>query len=139
MVGAILAALLFAGTQTPAPASELQVDVGRADWAKLPPLKAVARAMPTPEMVEKVENILRVGDCRIRGQSPAHFDITVPYAVQVNPDGTASHVVVADMGCPSLESYVGLIVLQLARNGDFRASGGRQKLWYGSSLNFNEQ
>jgi hypothetical protein len=139
MLNAILAAMLFAGTPAPAAASELQVDVGRADWNRLPPLKAVQRAMPTPEMVQKVEDMLKTSDCHIRGQAPTHFDITVPYAVQVNPDGSASHVVVAEKGSPALESYVGLIVLQLARNGDFRSNGGSQPLWYASSLNFNEQ
>lgn len=134
MLNAILAAMLLAG----APASELQVDVGHANWRAMPQLHQVPRALPTPEMVQKVEDMLR-GNCSIHGQSPAHFDITVPYAVQVNPDGTASHVVVGEMGCPALESYVGLIVLELARRGDFHASATSQPKWYASSLNFNEQ
>ncbi|HEY1606258.1 MAG TPA: hypothetical protein VGF77_11760 [Allosphingosinicella sp.] len=135
MLVSIFAAALLAT----APTSELKVDVGHADWRALPALKQVNRALPTPEMVQKVEQMLVSGDCHIRGQSPARFDITVPYAVQVNPDGTASHVVVGEMGCPALESYAGLIVLELARQGDFHASAAGEPKWYASSLNFNEQ
>jgi hypothetical protein len=135
MLSSVLAAALLAG----APAPELQVDVGRANWEALPPLRGVQRAFPTAEMVDKVEAMLGQSDCRIRGQSRSRFDFDVPYAVQVNPDGSASHVIVADLGCPALESYVGLVVLELARQGDFRASGGSRAQWYASSINFNLQ
>jgi hypothetical protein len=135
MLTSILAAALLAG----APAPELQVDVGHADWTALPPLRGVRRGFPTADMVDKVEKMLGKPDCRIPGQSRLRFDIDVPYAVQVNPDGSASHVIVSEMGCPALESYVGLIVLELARQGDFRASGGSKTQWYASSINFNLQ
>ncbi|MDB5694042.1 MAG: hypothetical protein JWO81_3105 [Alphaproteobacteria bacterium] len=133
MIGSFLAAAFLMGSQAP----ELQVDVGRVDWAALPPLKAVQRAFPTPDMVGKVESMLGAPNCSIPGQTSMRFDINVPYAVQVNPDGTSSHVVVAEIGCPALESYVGLLVLELARRGDFRASGAGHAAWYKSSLNFN--
>jgi hypothetical protein len=135
MLASILAAALLMGAQTP----ELQVDVGHVNSQALPQLKAVQRAMPTPDMVNRVAAMIGSDGCAIRGQTRMHFDIDVPYAVQVNPDGTASHVVVGEMGCPALESYVGLLVLELARQGDFRASSARQPRWYASSLNFNLQ
>jgi hypothetical protein len=135
MLASILAAALLMGTQTP----ELQVDVGHVNSQALPPLKAVPRAMPTSDMVNRVAGMIGTEGCSIRGQSRMHFDFDVPYAVQVNPDGSASHVVVGEMGCPALESYVGLLVLELARRGDFRASSTRQPRWYASSLNFNLQ
>lgn len=135
MLASILAAALLIGS----PAPELQVDVGHVDEQKLPPLKALPRAMPTAEMVNRVAAMIGSDGCAIRGQSRMHFDFDVPYAVQVNPDGTASHVVVGEMGCPALESYVGMLVLELARRGDFRASSIAQPRWYASSLNFNLQ
>jgi hypothetical protein len=135
MLASILAAAFLMGSSAP----ELQVDVGRANWAAMPPLRGVRRAFPTSDMVTKVEDMIGRNGCSIPGQSKVRFDITVPYAVKVNPDGSADHVVVAEMGCPALESYVGLIVLELARKGDFRASGGAQPQWYSSSLNFNLQ
>ena len=135
MLASILAAAFLMGTQSP----ELQVDVGHVNAQALPPLRAVQRAMPTPDMVNRVATMIGTDGCSIRGQTKMHFDFDVPYAVQVNPDGSASHVVVGEIGCPALESYVGLLVLELARRGDFRASSTHQPRWYASSLNFNLQ
>ena len=55
--------------------------------------------MPSPEMVDRVETMLESGACTIRGQSAKKFDITIPYAVLVEPDGSARRVVVAETGC----------------------------------------
>ncbi|HYD36898.1 MAG TPA: hypothetical protein VEA60_04755, partial [Allosphingosinicella sp.] len=117
MPGPIFAALLLATAGGP-----VQVDVGRADWDSMPPLK-VERRLPTADMVGQVERILLSGECSLAGQTARRFDITVPYAVLVEPDGGARRVVVAETGCAPLESYVGLVVLTMADAGDFRSSG----------------
>ena len=114
-----------------------RVDVGRADWDALPELQAQPRQFPTPGAVEFMERVLRHGECELAGQSHKQFDITVPYAVLVKPDGNAERVVVSDMGCPPLESYVGTVVLMLSRDGAFHATGEAEPSWYASSLNFN--
>lgn len=134
MLGAIAAAMLV-GTAT----GPIQVDVGKADWSSMPPLRAVERPLPTPAMVGKVEEMLQSGQCTISGQSAKRFDIRVPYAVLVEPDGSARRVVVAESGCAPLESLVGLVVLTLAQQGDFRASGEASPRWYASELNFTQQ
>ena len=133
MLGAIFAALLL-GTST----GPIQVDVGRADWDKMPPLK-VERRLPTAAMVGQVEKILLNGGCRFEGQTARQFDITVPYAVLVEPDGGARRVVVGETGCAPLESYVGLVVLTMADEGDFRSSGQSTARWYASELNFTQE
>ncbi len=106
------------------------------DSARLPRLQAVDRPFPTPEAVRTVSDILGKPNCSV-GQSPTRFDVTVPYAVKLNPDGSANRVVVSDMRCPGLESFVGLIVLQMARDGDFRLNSTDRPRWYASTLNFN--
>jgi hypothetical protein len=118
-------------------AQGVQVDVGRIDQKALPPLQAAARALPTPAMVEGVEKILASGQCSMQGQSAQRFDITVPFAVRVEPDGSAGRVVVQETGCAPLESYVGLIVGRMASEGDFSKSRGPKARWYTSELNFN--
>lgn len=135
MIEALIAITLLASS---AP-SEIRVDVGRGDWKTLPRLKAQARALPTPGMVGQVEAMLKPGGCKLTGQSHNRFDITVPYAVLVEPDGSAGRVIVAETGCEPLESFVGLIVLQLARQGDFHQTGESKARWYSSELNFNLQ
>lgn len=134
MISALITAnLLFVASQG------VQVDVGRADWKAMPPLIKVARNLPMVQMVDRVEDILRSGQCQLSGQSPKRFDITIPYAALVEPDGTSTHVVVQDTGCAPLETLVGTIVLQMAAEGDFKKTGEAKARWYASELNFNLQ
>ena len=134
MLGSIVAAMLL-GT-SPGP---IQVDVGRVKWDALPALHAVDRRLPPPAMEGQVERILQSGKCSISGQTARRFDITVPYAVLVEPDGTARRVVVGETGCAPLESYVGLVVLTMAEEGDFRPSGQSKARWYASELSFTQE
>ena len=130
---------MFAVTLLLSSAPGVQVDVGRINQKGLPPLQAVERSLPTATMVESVEKILESGQCNLPGQSAQRFDITVPYAVLVEPDGSAGRVVVQETGCAPLESYVGLVVMRLANQGDFAKSRAPKARWYTSELNFNLQ
>lgn len=134
MLGSIFTALLLASANGP-----IQVDVGRVEWSKMPALNAVERRLPTAEMVGNVEKMLVSGQCALKGQTARKFDITVPFAVLVEPDGSARRVVVGETGCAPLESYVGLVVLTRAEEGDFRPSGGAKARWYASELNFTQE
>jgi len=115
----------------------VQVDVGRADWAAFPELRRGSRELPVAAMISRVETILRERQCQLAGQDHQRFDITVPYLVLVEPDGSTERVVVADMGCPALETFVGSLVAALAAEGNFRPTGESQARWYGSNFNFN--
>ncbi|HEU0099412.1 MAG TPA: hypothetical protein VFQ67_11640 [Allosphingosinicella sp.] len=133
MLGPILAAAMLLG-----PAAEaFPIDVGRADWNALPALKAVQREMPTPRMVGRVQEMLASGQCTLPNQRAGKFDITVPYAVLVDPDGRVQRAVVADAGCPALETYVGRIILTMAEKGDFQPTGEVRTRWFASTFNFN--
>lgn len=122
-----------------APAAEQTIEVGKANWQKMPQLAQVERPLPYAEMVGLVEQLLTEKQCRLRGQSPRRFDITVPYAVLVGPDGEASRIVVADMGCVPLETMVGNIVADRAQLGDFRSAAAATPTWYSSKINFTQQ
>lgn len=122
-----------------APAATMQIDVGTGNWSALPPLKAETVRLPTPDMVNRVERMLASGECRFEGHTRRRFDITVPYAVLVEPNGKASRAIVAQMGCPALEAFVGGVVLKLARRGDFDPTGESEARWFSSNLNFNLQ
>ena len=135
MFSSAIAAMLLMGS---APA-EVRVDVGRIDLARLPSVEPRAMNLPTPGMVAQVEQILGEGKCKLRGQSKAKFDIDVSYAILLHPDGSASRVVVSEMGCPEIESLAGLVVLELARQREFDTTGQAKARWFGSTLNFNLQ
>jgi hypothetical protein len=134
MLGPIATTLLLASVSGP-----IQVDVGRANWSTLPPLRAVQRVLPSPDMVDRVETMLETGTCKLEGQTAKKFDITIPYAVLLEPDGKAKRVVVAETGCAELETYVGVIVTAMAREGDFQPTREAKARWFASELNFNLQ
>jgi hypothetical protein len=134
----LIAASLFAASQ-PALATAPVVEVGEANWSAFPKLKMRDRRFPTAGMLDAAETILRERQCQLPGQSYKYFDITIPYAVQLEPNGAASRVVVADIGCPALETYVGSLVLELAKRGDFQANSQSNPRWYSSQFNFTMQ
>ena len=137
MLIAIASMLLAAAPVAPAPpVPNVQVDVGRFDPADFPEADMRERRMPHHAMLTRVENILRERRCRLDGQSHRRFDIRVPYVVRLAPDGTPERFVVADIGCQPLESFVGRVILELARVGDFRPTGGSEAQWYRSELRF---
>ena len=121
------------------PAAAQTIEVGKADWNEFPRLSREDRRLPYEDMVGAVETILAEKACRMRGQHARRFDITVPYAVLVEPDGSASRIVVADMACAPLETIVGNVVADLAELGDFRDAAGPSARWYSSDINFTLQ
>ena len=133
----LIIATIAAGQATQAaraPAVE-RFDVGRADWASFQPLNSHV-ALPTVEMVDAVQNILRSRQCPSIRQSPARFDITVNYAVQF-ADRRARRVLVQDIGCPPIEQLVDAVVGDMIRNRLVDIPRGNAALWYGSAINFN--
>jgi hypothetical protein len=133
-----LAALLSTPAATPlsVPAN-VQIDVGRADWSTFPNLEPEPRNLPTGAMLTRVETLLRERECVIEGQTYRRFDITVPWLVQVEPDGRLTRLVVADMGCRPLEVYVATLIVALAQRGDIRPPSGPEQRVFASEFNFN--
>ena len=133
---------LSASLSTPAPTTlsvpaDVQIDVGQAQWSTFAELRPQPRDLPTGAMLTRVESILRDRECEMRGQTWRRFDITVPWLVQVEPDGRLSRLVVADMGCRPLEVYVATLVVALAQRGDIRPAIAAEPRIYASEFNFN--
>jgi hypothetical protein len=118
-------------------ADDVRIDIGRADWNQFPLLEPEPRNLPMGAMLDRVETLLRDGECEMRGQSARRFDITVPWVVQVEPDGRFTRLVIADVGCRPLETFVAELVKTLANRGDIRPAAATETVWYGSEFNFN--
>lgn len=118
------------------PAHAQSVDVGKMNWSKLPALKEKPSRLDYAQLVERVETVLSTEKCQIEGASPRRFDITVPYAVLVEPGGKASRIVVSQMNCTGIERLVGEAVLARSDVGDFLPTGEARPRWYVSALNF---
>lgn len=118
------------------PRSGQALEVGSARWETMPALRERPANLPYRRLVSMVERMLQAEQCALPGQSARSFDIEVPFAVLVGPDGSASRVVVSQMSCTPLEEMVGLIALARAERGDFRPSGGAEPRWYRGRINF---
>jgi hypothetical protein len=120
----------------PAPTVSPAVDVGHFDEATFPEATLRPRRMPHDAMLTRIETILRERRCRLEGQSHRLFDIRIPYVVMLEPDGTPTRFVVADIGCQPIESFAGRVLLELAGAGDFRPTGASRAGWYRNQLRF---
>ena len=89
------------------PANPDALQTGTADWDKLPKLDAKGR-LPYLQLVVEVREALRKNACTLPGQTAKSFDLTIRYAVLLEPDGTARRVLVEDSGCASVNALVGL-------------------------------
>lgn len=130
----MIASLLLLASTASAPA--VPIHVGRFDPADFPDARKVERRMPHAYMNERIEKVLASKQCQLQGQTAQQFDLDVPYAVLMGPTGEAKKVVVKDIGCAAIETWVGQIALQLARAGDFKAGHGEGERWYVSEASF---
>lgn len=117
-------------------ATAVPVEVGRFDESQFPNAKKVERRMPQAEMVRRVDRILAFKECSIPGQTRDKYDIVVPYAVLMEPNGTASKVVVKELGCAPIEVLVGQVANELIKAGDFRKNQTDVERWYVSEAYF---
>ena len=125
--------------EAPAPATDdPPVNVGRFNPEAFPEARMRFRRMPVGSMLARVESIIREERCSFPGQTLRRYDIRVPYVVKLEPDGRVSEVVVTDMNCAPLEFYVGSMVRELARRGDFAPPRGNSR-WYVSEARFTVQ
>lgn len=134
MMSAMILSMLLAG----APATDVRIDTGRGKFDSMPQISE-NWSLPTPAMVQEVRKILASGKCRMDGQSASHFDITVPFAVELRADGSTQHIVVGDRGCPEVETMVGETVVKLAALGAFKGKNAGATKWYASEINFTLQ
>lgn len=116
--------------------SAVPVEVGRFDESQFPNAKKVDRRMPQAELVRRVDRILAFKECSIPGQTRDKYDIVVPYAVLMEPNGQASKVVVKDTGCAPIEVLVGQVANELIKAGDFRKNQNDVERWYVSEVYF---
>ncbi len=135
----ILVALLLLLLQPPGgspPRVNVDVDVGMFEPEDFPEMVRLERYMPHGEMVTRVERMIADGRCTLTGATARRFNIVVPFALLMEPDGTPNSVVVKESGCADLETLVGQIVLAQLERGDFVPSHEEGDRWYVSEVAF---
>ena len=135
----IIVALLLSLVQPSAgspPRVDVEVDVGLFEPEDFPEMVRLERYMPHGDMVARVERMIADGRCTLTGATQSRFNIVVPYAILMEPDGTPNSVVVRESGCASLETLVGQIVLSQLERGDYVPSHEQGDRWYVSEVAF---
>jgi hypothetical protein len=134
--------LMFAALAAAAPAGAQTVETGRADWNALPqaPMRhSYAQYIDQNRVTLWTEQVLRSGECKVKGMRPEKFDIDVPYAVLVAPDGKVERILIPEMGCAGLNTIIGSTVMDLVKAGAFKPTGENQAFWYGDRLAFAQE
>jgi hypothetical protein len=129
----LLCAFLLGAT---APAAAQEIEVGRANWGKLPALELAGPQLAHADLVTFVERLLVNKHCSFKGNTARRFDITVPYAVLLEPSGKVSRVLVAETNCAPLETMVGKTAIALADAGAIKSAPAGEARWYASEVNF---
>ena len=129
-------ALLLAAAIIAAPAAAQTVQTGRGEFHNFPQLKKKDIPLDLNRLIAWTGDILKKGECKIQGQRPEKFDIDVPYAALVEPDGTVRKIIIAEMGCPALETMVGSTVVEMVKRGDVKPTGQDRAYWFGDRIAF---
>src|SRR3954463_16233540 len=126
---AVLALAAF-GLSAPAPAQKVVSAHG--DWSAIPQAAtrhSYAEYVDANRLTLWMEQALRDGTCKVRGMTPTKFDVDVPYAVLVEPDGSVSQIMIPEMGCPALNTIVGSTVVERGKHGLLKPPGFAQAPW----------
>jgi hypothetical protein len=120
------------------PTIPADIDVAEANWNSYPRLQTTELlAIPSGEMIGRVQQMIQSGQCRFEGQRMRRFNIDVNYAVELDSAGNATRIVVEDVGCRPLEQMVGQIAGDIVRRGFVRNAAPAQPTIYASRINFN--
>ncbi|MBV8686110.1 MAG: hypothetical protein JOZ90_02865 [Alphaproteobacteria bacterium] len=129
-------AILLAAVALAVPAGAQTVETGRGEFSKFPQLRKKNIPYDYNRLIAWTSDILAKGECKLKGQRPNKFDIDVPYAALVEPDGTVRRIIIQEIGCPQLETMVGSTILDMVKRGDVKPTGQDQAYWYGDRFAF---
>lgn len=129
--------LLVAAAAALSGAVPANIDVGQANWTNYPRLETENLAIPSGQMVGRVQRMMQRDECEFEGQSARRFNIDINYAVALDPQGNATRILVQDVGCRPLELMVGRIASDIVARGFVRTAAPSETTMYANTINFN--
>ena len=129
--------LLAAAAAALSPAVPENIDVAEANWNNYPRLETANLAIPSGEMVGRVQRLMQRDVCEFEGQNGRRFSIDVNYAVTLDSQGNATRILVEDVGCRPLELMVGRIAADIVSGGFVRTSPPARETIFANRINFN--
>jgi len=118
------------------PAAAATVEVADGNWSYLPQLEKRGNFHLSPEAITTIHAMAMTGECNLPGKNGNELDLTVPFAVHFNPDGSLNRIVMKRLGCPKVEGVLGGVLIDMIQSGEYRATGANQDGWYQSDVSF---
>ena len=128
----VAAAALLLGS---ASASAATIEVGTGDWSNIPEMRQMVDSIDS-NTVAAIHEAIESGECVIEGQREGDLDMTVPFLVQFDKNGTVQRLVIEKMGCAKAEGILAGALLKLIDRGGFRPVGGMHEGWFRSQVSF---
>ncbi len=126
------AALLLAAV----PAAAQTIETASGDWSNIPMMRQQVGASVDSNAVAAIAEMVDRGECTIPGQRRGNLDMSVPFLVQFNANGTIDRVVIHPVGCARADGLLAGAVLRLVQQGAFVPVGGRHEGWFRGEVGF---
>jgi hypothetical protein len=130
----ILLALATAAAASPA---NVSVETATGDWKDLPQLSQRGYDHLNEKMRAKLFEIAESKSCPSFLLSQGRLDFRLGFAVQYDPTGSLTRLVLPRMGCAAAESVAGGALLGMLQAGDYAPTGKSSTGWYQGTLGFS--
>lgn len=113
-----------------------KVETATGQWDSLPRLESRGYDHLDSNAMQRIWEIAKARQCRIPGYVTGKLDLRVNFAVQYDPSGALSRVILPPLDCPEAEGIIAGAVIAMVRGGDFRRKGESPEGWYQGDLFF---
>ena len=113
-----------------APASAQTVEFASGDWRNIPEMRTEPGAAVDSNAVAAIAEMIDRGECTIPGQRRGELDMTVPFLVLFETNGSIERLVIHQLGCARAEGVLAGAVLRMVQHGMFEPVGGRREGWF---------
>jgi hypothetical protein len=132
----VLIPLLLAASVAVASEPLPKVETATGDWSELPRLESRGYSKLNSNAMQRIWEIAKERKCRIPGYVTGKLDMHVNFAIQYDPSGKLSRVVLPPLDCPEAEGIIAGAVIEMVKGGDFRRKGESPEGWYQGDLFF---
>lgn len=115
-------------------ASAAVVEVATGDWSSIHWMKSRSFNIISADAVERVHRAFAKGECKLAGQTKKRLNLTVPFLVQYGSGGALQRVVLRKLGCPTVESILGGVLLEQVRGKEYQPTEQNPAGWYRGEL-----
>jgi len=126
---------IFAALAGSAALAATPISVAGGDWSDIPRIEQAGKLRISDSSIEQME-AAAIGECKLRGQTERHVDLTIPFLVRFSQAGELQQVVVRRMNCPTIERVAGSALLTMAQGGEYRPTGENLEGWYRGEISF---